>query len=66
MKKNALIWLFLALMSLTATAKAPNSPSSQREDNTTFLQLSVSCKIKHEIIKKLVSRLWHRSLLYQP
>ena len=37
----------------------------QREDNTTFLQLSVSCKIKHEIIKKLVSRLWHRSLLYQ-
>mgnify|MGYP007011422156 CR=1 FL=1 len=37
----------------------------QREDNTTFLQLSVSCKIKHKIIKKLVSRLWHRSLLYQ-
>ena len=26
MKKNALTWLFLALMSLTATAKAPNSP----------------------------------------
>ena len=23
----------------------------QREDNTTFLQLSVSCKIKHKIIK---------------
>ena len=37
----------------------------QWEMNTFHLQFSIRSKIKDEIVEKFVSRLWHRSLLYQ-